>query len=130
LDGYVAPSLLRHTKLSDKSIYWLLIEEYGNTCRICGSGRGSQERAIACARSDIGHRPFVCSGEEAGCLKCGPEPYIAHARFCSRTQLDDHIRNQTQKLKCIEWFVYAHCYWSASLNTFHFIVMLFIDAMG
>ncbi|PVF92072.1 hypothetical protein CPB86DRAFT_663205, partial [Serendipita vermifera] len=85
---------------SDKSIYWLLIEETGNTCRMCGSVRGSQERAIACVRSDLGHRPFVCSGGKIGCLVCGPEPYVAHARFCSKAQLEDHIRNQTQKLKC------------------------------
>ncbi|PVG03763.1 WD40 repeat-like protein [Serendipita vermifera] len=101
-EGLAILDVLRHETIYKKSIYWILVDEPTKICLLCGIHRVSQERAMSCVRSDLGHKPFCCPGMEAGCKKCGPEPYRPHARFSSKALLDDHIRNQAKKQRCIE----------------------------
>ena len=49
-----------------RSIYTILVGR-GNKCLICDSFKTSLDRAVACVRLHLGHRPFVCSGESVGC---------------------------------------------------------------
>jgi hypothetical protein len=66
----------QHGKTSGKSIYWLLVDHKTKVCRICGIRRGTEQRAIGCVRTDLGHRPFRCPGIDANCYRCGPYPYV------------------------------------------------------
>ncbi|PVF92396.1 hypothetical protein CPB86DRAFT_717564, partial [Serendipita vermifera] len=81
-----------NSKLRDKSIYYLFLDEQHRRCCLCGCTKTSATRAISCVRSHLGHRPFPCPGAEGGCRRCNSQK--GYARFFSQALLHDHIVSQ------------------------------------
>jgi hypothetical protein len=55
-----------------RSLFTLLTDPTLYKCFLCGSRKGSAQRAVECARAHIGHRPFRCAGWRSGCGVCRP----------------------------------------------------------
>jgi hypothetical protein len=68
---------------SNLSIFALLVDINSRRCLICNSAKSSLDRAIGCVRSHLNHRPFVCGGEPAGCVRC--KDYARSDMFESHT---------------------------------------------
>jgi hypothetical protein len=61
----------KHIK-TGRSIYTLLTDSISYKCLMCGSIKGSAQRAVECVRAHIGYRSFQCSGKSLGCGVCRP----------------------------------------------------------
>ncbi|PVF92215.1 hypothetical protein CPB86DRAFT_769635 [Serendipita vermifera] len=81
-----------------RSLYTLLTDPATYKCLMCGSTKKSAQRAVECARSHIGHRPFRCRGWRSGCNICRPsqEPM----RFFSSRLLKEHEESTERRVVC------------------------------
>ena len=59
-----------HLMEGGDSIYMFLVDVLTRRGLICEFIKTTLGRAVACIRSHLDHRPFVCSGSSRGCLSC------------------------------------------------------------
>lgn len=53
----------------NQSIYAVLVGD-GKKCLLCDCFKSSFDRAVACIRTHLGHRPFMCGGASVDCEIC------------------------------------------------------------
>lgn len=68
--GFPTDSRLSSNFIMSKSVYHLFIDAKKKACLICNQSKGTVLRATGCVRGHLGHRPFRCTGEAAGCASC------------------------------------------------------------
>ncbi|KAG8834969.1 hypothetical protein FRC17_006065 [Serendipita sp. 399] len=67
----VAPS-------KNQSIFSLFVDPGRRECMICAKTHRTSDRALGCIRKHLGHRPFWCGGEKAGCTRCSTSRRVSH----------------------------------------------------